>query len=164
METVLRVVIIYLFLMISLRILGKREFGQLSPLELVSLLLVPELVSSALQGDDYSLVDAIVGVSTLFALTLLTSMFMHISKTAEKVISGEPSVLVQHGQLLDKNMNRERITPDEIFSEIHKSGLERLEQVAWAILEGDGKIAIVPETQLDKPKPPQGSENRARDS
>ncbi len=149
METVLRVVVVYLFLMISLRILGKREFGQLSPLELVSLLLVPELVANALQGEGYSLVNAAVAVSTLFALTLLTSMLMHVSKTAETVISGDPKVLVHHGRLLDKNMNRERVSPDEIFSEMHQSGLERLEQVAWAILDGDGKIAIVPESKAD---------------
>jgi len=145
MATVLRVVIIYLFLMISLRILGKREFGQLSPLELVSLLLVPELASNALQGEDYSLVDAIVGVSTLFALTIITSIVAHVSKTAGKVISGEPTILVQHGQLLDKPMNRERVTPDELFSEMHRAGVERIEQVRWAILESDGKIAIIPE-------------------
>jgi uncharacterized membrane protein YcaP (DUF421 family) len=155
MATVLRVVIIYLFLMVSLRILGKREFGEMSPLEFISLLLVPELVSNALQGEDYSLVDAIVGISTLFALTVITSLLIHVSKTAEKVITGEPTVLIHHGRILDKSMNKERVTLDEILSEIHKAGLERVEQVAWAILEGDGKIAIVPETNSDQTSPKQ---------
>jgi uncharacterized membrane protein YcaP (DUF421 family) len=163
METVLRVVTIYLFLMLGLRILGKREFGQLSPLELVSLLLVPELVSNALQGEDYSLVDAIVGVSTLFALTLLTSMLMHISKTAEKVISGEATVLVRHGYLLEQNMNRERVTADEIYGEMHKSGLEHLEQVAWAILEGDGKIAIIAKDASEHQNTGQGHHDKPAD-
>lgn len=152
METVLRVVVIYLFLMIGLRILGKREFGQLSPLELVSLLLVPELVSNAIQGEDFSVIDAMVGVCTLFALTLLTSMLMHMNKSAEKIISGEPTVLVHRGQLKEKNMNRERISPEEIFTEMHKVGLERLEQVAWAMLECDGVITIVPENPNDRSK------------
>jgi uncharacterized membrane protein YcaP (DUF421 family) len=158
METVLRVTGVYLFLMITLRLLGKREFGQLSPLELVSLLLVPELVSSALQSEDFSLVDAFVAVSTLFSLVLLTSFLMHMNKTAEKVISAEPTVLVYHSKLAQENMNRERVTPEEIFSEMHKTGLERLDQVAWAILESDGTITIIPEDHADREKRGQGRE------
>jgi uncharacterized membrane protein YcaP (DUF421 family) len=159
METVIRVTVVYLFLMVGLRVLGKREFGQLSPLELVSLLLIPELVSNALQSEDFSLVDALVAVSTLLALTVLTSMLLHMNKTAQKVIDGEPAVLVAHGQLAVDAMNRERVTPNEIFSEMHKSGLERLEQVAWAILETEGTITIVPENQADRDKRGQGREN-----
>jgi uncharacterized membrane protein YcaP (DUF421 family) len=159
METVIRVTVVYLFLMVGLRVLGKREFGQLSPLELVSLLLIPELVSNALQSEDFSLVDALVAVSTLLALTVLTSMLLHMNKTAQKVIDGEPAVLVAHGQLAVDAMNRERVTPNEIFSEMHKSGLERLEQVAWAILETEGTITIVPENQVDRDKRGQGREN-----
>jgi uncharacterized membrane protein YcaP (DUF421 family) len=143
-ETVLRVVIVYLFLMAALRILGKREFGQLSPMELVSLLLIPELVSNAIQGDDFSLVDALVGVTTLLALTLLTSMLIHRSKTAERVLSACPTVLIYHGKFAEDAMNRERVTPAEIFAELHKAGLEKLEQVDWAILEPDGSISIIP--------------------
>jgi uncharacterized membrane protein YcaP (DUF421 family) len=159
METVIRVTVVYLFLMLGLRVLGKREFGQLSPLELVSLLLIPELVSNALQSEDFSLVDALVAVSTLLALTVLTSMLLHMNKTAQRVIDGEPAVLVAHGQLAVDAMNRERVTTDEIFSEMHKSGLECLEQVAWAILETEGTITIVPENPDDRDKRGQGREN-----
>jgi uncharacterized membrane protein YcaP (DUF421 family) len=159
METVIRVTVVYLFLMVGLRVLGKREFGQMSPLELVSLLLIPELVSNALQSEDFSLVDALVAVSTLLALTVLTSMLLYMNKTAQKMIDGEPAVLVAHGQLAVDAMNRERVTTDEIFSEMHKSGLERLEQVAWAILETEGTITIVPENQVDRDKRGQGREN-----
>jgi uncharacterized membrane protein YcaP (DUF421 family) len=152
MEKIVRVVIVYLFLMVSLRVLGKREFGQLSPLELVSLLLVPELVSNALQGEDFSIVDAIVGVCTLFALTLLTSMLVHISKPAEKLILGVPKILVHRGQMVNETMNRERVSPEEIFNEMHKAGLKHLEQVAWAILEGDSKISIIPDKAKEREK------------
>jgi uncharacterized membrane protein YcaP (DUF421 family) len=144
METVIRVIVVYLFLMLSLRIIGKREFGQLSPLELVSLLLIPELVSNAIQGEDFSLVDAFVGVTTLLALTVLTSILIHLSKTAETVITGVPTVLVQRGALIADNLNRERVTPDEIYTEMHRAGVEKIEQVAWAILEPGGAITIVP--------------------
>jgi uncharacterized membrane protein YcaP (DUF421 family) len=160
METVIRVVVIYIFLLVALRIMGKREFGQLSPLELVSLLMIPELVSNALQSEDFSIVDALVAVSTLLALVMLTSILMHQSKKAEKIISAEPTVLVHHSQYAVDNMNRERVTVDEIFSEMHKSGLERLEQVKWAILEADGTITIVPKDPSDQDKRGQGRESQ----
>jgi uncharacterized membrane protein YcaP (DUF421 family) len=144
METVIRVFIIYIFILVGLRILGKREFGQLSPLELVSLLMIPEIVTKALTGEDYSLTNALIGVSTLFSLVFLTSVLMQWSRKAEHIIAGKPAVLVYDGNYVPDNMNRERITPDEIFTEMHKSGLEKLEQVKWAVLEPDGKISIVP--------------------
>lgn len=145
METVVRVAVIYLMILFGLRVMGKREFSQLSPLEFVALLLIPELVSQALVREDFSMTNAIVAVATLFALTFLNSTLMHMSKKWEKVTADEPSILVHHGQLNETSMNKERVTPAELFSEMHKAGLETLDQVKWAILECDGKIAIVPE-------------------
>ena len=144
METVLRVAAIYLFVLVALRVLGKREFGQLSPLELVSLLMIPEIVSQALTGDDYSLTNAFVGVATLFVLVFATSLLMHRFKKAEVAVAGEPTVLVHRGELFERALNVTRVTPDEVFSEMHKSGLQSLDEVEWAILETDGSIAIVP--------------------
>lgn len=161
METVIRVIIIYLFLMVGLRIMGKREFGQMSPLELLTLLIIPEMVSQALVREDFSLTNALVGVSTLFSLTFLNSMLAHRNKRAADLISGAPTVLIHHGHLLPDHMNRERISPDELFSEMHKAGFERLEQVRWALLEPDGQIAIVPEEQQpQRATPKQVQENQ----
>ena len=150
METVIRVVIIYLFVMIGLRVLGKREFGQMSPLELITLLLIPELVSNAAQREDYSIVDAMVAVATLLSLTLLTSIVLHKSKKAEQIIAGTPVVLVQSGHLVADTMNLERVTPDEICDAMHKAGLDRFAQIRWAILETDGNITVIPE-ESDNP-------------
>lgn len=147
METVIRITIIYMFILIGLRLMGKREFSQLSPLEMVNLLLIPEIVSQSIVREDFSLTNGLVGVSTIFALVFFNSMLVHRSQKYEQMIESSPTILVYHGQLAPDNMNAERITPGEIFAEMHKSGLERLEQVAWAILEPDGKIAIVPEQQ-----------------
>jgi uncharacterized membrane protein YcaP (DUF421 family) len=144
METVLRVAAIYVFVLLGLRVLGKREFGQLSPIEMVTLLMIPEIVSQALTGDDYSLTNAAVGVATLLVLVFATSLLTHRFQRAEIVIAGQPTVLVQQGTLIDEALNAMRITPDEVFSEMHKAGLQRLDQVQWAILESDGRIAIVP--------------------
>jgi len=147
METVIRVVVIYAVILAGLRLIGKREFGQLSPLELITLLLVPELVSQAALRSDYSLTTGIVAITTLFSLVFLTSLASHRLKRVEKMVAGEPTVLVVRGKLLVENLNRERISTDEIYNAMHKSGLERLTQVRWAILETDGRIAIVPDVR-----------------
>ena len=145
MDTVIRVSAIYLFVFAGLRVLGKREFGQLSPLELVSLLMIPEIVSQALVGQDHSLTSAFTGVATLMVLVFATSLLAHRFERAERLIAGSPVVLACHGRFMDAAMNRMRITPEEVYCEMHKAGLERLEQVRWAILESDGSIAVVPQ-------------------
>ena len=144
MDTVIRVAIIYVFLMAAFRILGKREFGQLSSFDLVILLMIPELVSQSLTREDYSLTNAIVAVSALMILVFLTSLLSHMSPALEKVINGEPAVLVQHGRMVPESMNRERVNPDEVLDAMHAAGLERIEQVKWAILGSDGRISVVP--------------------
>lgn len=145
METVIRVVLIYLVILIGLRILGKREFGQLSPLELITLLLIPEIASQALLRNDFSLTNAVIALTTLFSLVFLTSIIRYLNSGVERAISGEPRVLVSHGQFIEHNMHRERVDADEIYGEMHKAGLDRIEEVRWAILGTDGKIAIVSE-------------------
>lgn len=147
MEIILRIVVIYVAIVAGLRILGKREFGQLSPLELVTLLMIPEIVSPVLNRGDASITNGLVGIVTILALVFITSVFMHLSQRFEAAVAGEPTVLVAHGHLIPKHLNKERVTPDEVFSEMHMSGLDDLSQVRWAVLESDGRISIVPEDQ-----------------
>lgn len=144
METVLRVAIIYAFILVALRILGKREFGQLSPLELVSLLLIPEIVSQSLVREDFSMTNGLVGISTLLVLVFVTSLATTHSTKAAAVIESEPTVLAYNGRFLEHNLRQQRVAPDEVMSQLRKAGLERLDQVRWAILETDGRISIVP--------------------
>jgi len=145
METVLRVVVIYVAILAGLRVLGKRDVGELSPIELITLILIPDLVSQGVVRSDYSLTNALIAISTLFSLVFIVSMVSHRFKRVEKLIDGEPTLLVAKGRLLTRNLNRERIAPEEIYSEMHKAGLDKLEAVRWAVLETDGRIAIVPE-------------------
>ncbi len=144
METVARVAVVYVFLAVAFRVLGKRELSSLSAFELVTLMLIPEIVSQALVREA-SLANALAGVATLLVLVFLTSVLTHLVPRASKVIDGSPTVLVAKGRLLEEACNRERIQPEEIVSEMHKSGLEHLSQVRWAILEADGDLSIIPE-------------------
>ncbi len=144
MDIVIRIALIYLFLMVGFRIMGKREFGQLTPFELVTLLLIPEVVSKALTGQDYSMTAAFIGVSTLLTLVFITSVLAYRYPWFGRVTEGKPAVLARHGAMVDEVMARERISPEEIRIELHKYGLEELAQVRWAMLEVDGSITIIP--------------------
>lgn len=150
METVLRVTFLYLFLVLALRILGKREFGQLSSADLVMLLIVSELVAQALVGEDYSATNAVVAVSTLVLLLFLNTTFEHWSKRYSSIVSGEPAVLVYEGRFVPQRMNQERVTPEEVFSGMHQAGLADLSEVRWGLLEPDGKLSFIPMRQEAK--------------
>lgn len=152
METVVRITTIYLVILVGLRLLGKRELSQLTPLELITLMLIPEIVSQSMIGEDFSITNGVIGITTIFSLVFVTSLLKQKVKAFERIVEGSPSVLVERGRFNKENLNKERITPDEVFSEMHKSGLEYLSQVKWAILETDGKISIVPENSNDEAK------------
>lgn len=144
METVIRIASIYVFVMLGLRIIGKRELSQLAPRELVMLLLIPELFSQAALGEDFSLTNAMVACATLLLLVFWTSVASHLSPSISRIVDAAPAVLVRHGRLVEQSLDRERVTAEEVFAEMRHVGLTRLSQVEWAILEGDGKISIVP--------------------
>lgn len=143
METVIRVVFVYVFVWACFRVLGKRELSQMAPFELVMLLFVPQFFSRALTRQDFSMTNAVAASTTLFSLVLLTSILSFRFGAFRRFMEARPTVLVKHGEILAASIGHERIAPDEIFSAMHKAGVERLEQVQWAILEADGKIAII---------------------
>lgn len=154
MEAVLRITIVYVVVMAGFRVMGKRELSQLSPAELVTLLLIPEIFSHAMVDEDFSMINALISFTTLLSLVFVTSMAAQLSKRFSSVIDASPSVLVANGQLLEANMNRERITPEELYSELHMSGLEELSQVKWAILEPDGQISVIRTDGRPPDRPP----------
>jgi uncharacterized membrane protein YcaP (DUF421 family) len=143
METVWRVCVTYLFLLLAFRTLGKREVGRLAPFDLVILLMIPELVAQGLVREDFSITNALIAVSTLLALVFLTSAIAQKSARAEALIEGTPAILVAHGKLIPDALNRERISGEELAGQMHQSGIEEISQVKWAILETDGAIAFV---------------------
>jgi uncharacterized membrane protein YcaP (DUF421 family) len=145
METVLRVVIIYIVILVGLRVLGKREFGELSPLELITLMLIPDLVAQGVVRSDYSLTNSIIAVTTLFSLVFLISQLTHRFGWLERFIGGEPTLLVAKGKVLTRNLNRERISIEELYAHLHKAGCEHLSDVRWAVLEADGHVAVIQE-------------------
>ncbi|MEZ0326111.1 MAG: DUF421 domain-containing protein [Fimbriimonas sp.] len=154
METVVRVFVIYVAILAGMRMMGKREFGQLSPSEFVILLLIPEIVSTTLNQNDTSVTNALIGLATIMLLVFLTSMLTHRFKKVEKLISDSAAVLVLNGKPLQKTMTWERVNPEEVMTEARKSGIEEMSKIKYAVLEPDGKISIVPMEGEESSSPP----------
>lgn len=142
-KAVVNVLIVFLTLLAAFRLLGKRELGRLSPFDFVTLMLVPEILSNAIQGQE-SVVSGLAGLSTLLLLVLVTSVLAYRFGPVERVVEAEPALLVADGRLITHTLDNERIQPSEVFSEMRKQGLEHLSQVKWAVLESSGTITFVP--------------------
>jgi uncharacterized membrane protein YcaP (DUF421 family) len=145
MESVIRAAAVYLFLLIVFRLSGQRTLAQITTFDLVLLLIISEAIQQALIGNDNSMINAALVVLTLASLNVLLSVLKQRSKTAEKVLEDVPLVLVAEGRVLKERMDKVRIDEDDILEaarEIH--GLERLDQIRFAVLERSGQISIIP--------------------
>lgn len=145
MDTVLRTLAIYLFLVVLFRLIGKRTLSELSTLDFILLLIVSEATQNALIGEDHSLVTGMVVILTLVLMDLGLSIVKSRSKLVEKVVEGTPLLLVENGKVLEGCLRQSHVTLDDILQSARLShGLERMEQIRFAVLESSGGISVVP--------------------
>jgi uncharacterized membrane protein YcaP (DUF421 family) len=145
MNPILRGAAIYLFLLLVLRMNGKRAFSQMTTFDFVLLLILGEATQQALMGDDYSLTSAVLVINTLIVLDWGLSWLKDASPRAARMLESLPLLIVRDGQLLRDRMERERLDEEDILNAARElRGLERLDQVKHAVLERDGRITIVP--------------------
>jgi uncharacterized membrane protein YcaP (DUF421 family) len=145
-EKVLRPVVVYVFLVIGLRLAGKRELAQLNPLDLIVLLTLSNTVQNAIIGDDNSVTGGLVGASTLLAMNYVVVRFLYRHSNIERLVEGDAVTLVQNGELVHHSCAREFITTEELESAARRQGLENLAAVKTAILEPGGTITFIPKT------------------
>ena len=143
-EIILRTLIVYLFLVLILRVTGKREVGQLSILELIVILLISDAVQNSMIGDNTSLWGGLVAVGTLFAADKLLKLALSRSKRLKKAVEGEPRLLVRDGQVLTKALSEEGVEVEDVRAAARGVGVARLDDVRLAVLETDGSISIIP--------------------
>ncbi len=164
MDIVLRATVIFVALYLLVRLMGKRELGQMTPFELIVLVVIGDLIQQGVTQNDFSLTGAIIAVSTIAFLALVMSWASYLWPSAERLLEGEPRVIVQDGVLLRDNLRRNRLTVSEIESEMRLAGIAHLRDVAWAILEPRGKISFIqasadPATDGEPPPQPKGQED-----
>lgn len=140
----MRVAIIYLFVIIGVRVIGKRELSEISPFELIMLMLIPEIASQALNREDHSLTNAIIGISTLLCLVFFNSILTYLSPTFRNFVDGKPVVMFYQGKFIQDVLDREGIDASEILEEARGAGFESLDAIKWVILEPGGKMSCIP--------------------
>lgn len=145
MDTVIKATIVYFALWAIIRISGRRTLGEMTAFDFVLFLIIGGATQRALTGQDYSLINAFLLVATFVTIDVVLSLIERHSPTVRAVLKGTPTIVVENGKLLTERMHRSRITQDDILESGRRlHGLERLDQIKFAILEANGKITIVP--------------------
>ena len=143
MDIALRGVALYIFVVFLLRVIGRRELSSLSAIDLVLLIVLGDAIQQGLTQDDYSVTGAVLAIATIASLQVLTSYLSYKSRGARKVLEGEPIVLVERGELVERNLKRERMTADEVAEEMRQQQVGSLDEVEWGILEANGSISFI---------------------
>jgi uncharacterized membrane protein YcaP (DUF421 family) len=143
LEKMLRPLLVYVFLIIGLRLAGKRELAQLNPFDLVVLLTLSNTVQNAIIGNDNSVTGGIIGASTLLALNYFVVRLVHRSKELQHLVEGRRDVLIRNGQLHRENLERELITDADLRAAAMKQGITSLRDVENCILEPTGSLIFI---------------------
>jgi uncharacterized membrane protein YcaP (DUF421 family) len=143
MDIVFRASAMFAALYLLLRLLGKRELSQMTPFELVVLVVMGDLVQQGVTHNDFSVTGAVLAIVTFAFWALVMSWSSYLSPRAERLLEGEPRVIIRNGELIEANLRRDRITRAEVESEMRLAGIGRMRDVAWAILEPQGRISFI---------------------
>ena len=153
-EVALRTAIIYGFLVLAIRITGKRQIGQMSVLELVAILVISDAVQNSMVGENTTLWGGIVAVVTLLGVDRAIQAVTARSRRLRDAVEGEPRLLVRDGRLLERALRDEKIDADDVRAAVRAAGLTRIEAVRLAVLETDGTISVIPREQERPPGAP----------
>jgi len=143
-ELIVRAGIVYVFLLVLLRVTGKRQIGQLSPFDLVLLLVLSNAVQNAMNGGENSVLGGLISAGTLIAVNYAIGWATYKNKKIEALVEGRPEILIHNGKLFTQVMDKQRLTHHELDSALRAAGCSCVEEVHFAILENDGKVAVQP--------------------
>jgi uncharacterized membrane protein YcaP (DUF421 family) len=143
MDLVIRAAVVFFFVFLVTRIVGRRELSQLEPFDLILLVVVGDLVQQGVTQSDESVTGALIVISTIAMLTVAVSWVSFRWRRVRLITEGGPIVLVQDGRQIERNMRRERITLEDIEEEARQSQITSVADLRWAILEDDGRIGCI---------------------
>ena len=145
MDSVLRAVAVYLFLMVLFRVAGRRTLSEMTNFDLVLLLIVSEATQNAMIGEDFSLTNAFLVILTLIGLDVGLSLFKKLMPRVDRWLEGVPTVIVEDGRPVQDLMERARVDESDVLAAARElQGLERMDQIKYAVLERNGAISIIP--------------------
>jgi uncharacterized membrane protein YcaP (DUF421 family) len=152
-EKLVRSVVVYLFLLVAFRFAGKRQVGQLTPFDLVVLLVISNVVQNAVIGNDNSLGGGLIGAAAILLLNAAMVEITYRYKRARRLLEPAPTLLIHNGRILQEHMERERVTLDELHAALRRSGVAEPAKVRFAFLEENGAISVVPRGPEGAPPP-----------
>jgi len=142
LEKILRPIIVYVFLIIGLRLSGKRELAQLNPFDLIVLLTLSNTVQNAIIGDDNSVTGGIIGATSLLAINYLVVRFLYDHRKLDQVVEGSPDILIENGKVHEHKLKKELITKEELAAAARKQGFDSLSEVQQCVLEPGGTLSF----------------------
>ncbi|MBQ3482800.1 MAG: DUF421 domain-containing protein [Clostridia bacterium] len=152
MVTILiRTIIVYVILIAIMRLMGKRQLGELEITELITTLLISEIASLPIENPSIPVIFAVIPLVTILTLEVTLSVILLKCPRLKNIASARPTILIRHGTVDQRELQRIRISIDELVSEIRQSGLASLEDVDYAILEQNGKISVIPRRSASPP-------------
>src|SRR5215203_2019824 len=144
MDIVVRATAAYFFILLLMRVVGRRELSTLEPFDLIMLVVIGDLIQQGVTQNDFSVVGLLIAGGTIAVLQMAVSWVGFRSpKKVGVVIEGEPMVLVEGGRWIERNLRRERLTEDEVLSDARRDSISRLDEIEWAILETGGEITFI---------------------
>jgi uncharacterized membrane protein YcaP (DUF421 family) len=143
MDIVLRTVVVFAFLLVLTRVIGRRELSSLEPFDLILLIVLGDAVQQGLTQDDYSLTGAFLVVGTFAVLQVSVSWITYRFPKARPILDGEPIIVVQDGKPIERNLKRERLTLGELAEAARGQQIGSLDEVKWAVLETNGTLSFI---------------------
>ncbi len=142
LEKILRPVIVYIFLIVGLRLSGKRELAQLNPFDLIVLLTLSNTVQNAIIGNDNTVTGGIIGAASLLAVNYLVVRFLYDHRKIDQLVEGSPDILIENGKVHEHKLKRELITKEELGAAARKQGFDSLAEVQQCVLEPGGTLSF----------------------
>lgn len=148
---IFRTLILYFTSMIALRLMGKRQIGQLQPFELVIAIMISELASLPMQDTRIPLINGIIPVATLLIIQIIVSIIQLKSEKVQELLSGRPSILIENGQINIAELRNQRLNVNDLMEELRLGGYYDFEDIQYAILETSGQLSIIPNCDNEPP-------------
>jgi uncharacterized membrane protein YcaP (DUF421 family) len=142
-DIVLRSTAIFIVIFVLTRLMGRRELSELQPFDVILLVVLGDLIAQGVTQSDLSVTGAILAISSFVLLSVLVSWLSFRFRRLRPILDGEPIVVVQDGRLLERNLRRERLTPEDLAEAARQQGLASLERVRWGVLETTGKVSFI---------------------
>src|SRR3954451_4217149 len=143
MDIVLRTILVFAVMLVLTRVIGRRELSSLQPFDLILLIVLGDAVQQGLTQDDYSLTGAFLVIFTFALLQVLVSFLGYKFPVSRLLREGDPLIVVADGELIERNLKRERLTPAEVAESARQNGIAHLSEVLWAVLETNGAISFI---------------------